>query len=142
MIYLYQVVVYSNGSGLKTDGTSQMTGSLNMNSNKITNLITPTIRTDAATKGYVDSSIATIMTNVDMNSNQIFNLGDPVDSHDPVTKEYVDSLLVTGLKTDGTSQMRGNIDMNTNQINNLVNPTVPSDGATKGYTDNLVSEYL
>ena len=83
------------GSGLKTDGTSQMTGNLNMNSNKITNLLTPTIRTDAATKGYVDSSIATIMTNVDMNSNQIFNLADPVDPHDAVTKEYVDNKAIT-----------------------------------------------
>jgi len=36
-----------------------MTGALNMGSNKITNLATPTASTDSSTKGYVDSLITT-----------------------------------------------------------------------------------
>ena len=45
------------GSGLRTDGTSQMTGNLNMGNHKIINASTPTISTDVATKGYVDGAI-------------------------------------------------------------------------------------
>jgi len=44
------------------DGSKAMTGNLNMNSNKITNLATPTVGTDAATKAYVDSGAANAWT--------------------------------------------------------------------------------
>ena len=39
---------------LKKDGTTPLTGNLNLNSNKIINLSTPTSDTDATTKKYVD----------------------------------------------------------------------------------------
>ena len=39
---------------LKKDGTTQLTGNLNLNSNKIINLSTPTSDTDSTTKKYVD----------------------------------------------------------------------------------------
>ena len=39
---------------LKKDGTTPLTGDLNLNSNKIINLSTPTSDTDATTKEYVD----------------------------------------------------------------------------------------
>lgn len=45
-------------SVLLLDGSKAMTGNLNMGSNKITNLATPTANTDAATKAYVDSAAA------------------------------------------------------------------------------------
>ena len=38
------------------DGQTPITGSLNLNSNKIVNLATPTLDTDGATKAYVDAS--------------------------------------------------------------------------------------
>lgn len=41
---------------LKKDGSVAMTGNLNLNSNKITNLATPVSDTDAATKAYVDAT--------------------------------------------------------------------------------------
>jgi len=45
-------------------GTSALEGnaSLNMNSNKIINLTTPTADTDASTKGYVDTKVASLTT--------------------------------------------------------------------------------
>ena len=39
---------------LKLDGSTPMTGNLNMNSNKITSITDPTSNTDCATKNYVD----------------------------------------------------------------------------------------
>ena len=41
---------------LKKDGSVAMTGNLNLNSNKITNLATPVSDTDAANKAYVDAT--------------------------------------------------------------------------------------
>ena len=40
---------------LKKDGTTPLTGNLNINSKKIINLSTPTSDTDATTKEYVDN---------------------------------------------------------------------------------------
>ena len=42
-------------------GTVECSG-LNMNTNKITNLATPTLNTDATTKAYVDTNIGTVQT--------------------------------------------------------------------------------
>jgi hypothetical protein len=42
------------------DGQTAMTGNLNLNSNKIVNLATPTLSTDAVTKAYADSVAFTI----------------------------------------------------------------------------------
>ena len=44
------------GNYLKKDGTTPLTGNLNLNSKKIINLSTPTSDTDAAAKEYVDHS--------------------------------------------------------------------------------------
>jgi len=52
------------GIGLKTDGTSEMTANINMNSNQINNLSRPTLATDCSTKGYVDSLVSNIFTHL------------------------------------------------------------------------------
>ena len=45
---------------VKKDGTTAMTGALNMNSHKITSVTDPTNAQDAATKNYVDTAITNI----------------------------------------------------------------------------------
>jgi hypothetical protein len=40
------------------DGQTSMTGNLNVNSNKIVNLATPTLSTDAVTKAYADALVS------------------------------------------------------------------------------------
>lgn len=42
---------------LASDGQTSMTGNLNLNSNKIVNLATPTLSTDAVTKAYADALV-------------------------------------------------------------------------------------
>lgn len=50
---------YTNGSDyVKKDGTTVMTGALNMNSHKVTSVTDPTSAQDAATKNYVDNAIS------------------------------------------------------------------------------------
>lgn len=43
---------------LKLDGTCLMNGTINMNNYKIINVSNPTVSTDVATKGYVDSQVS------------------------------------------------------------------------------------
>lgn len=45
---------------IKKDGSVAMTGALNMGSQLITNVTTPSSSTDAATKGYVDTAISNL----------------------------------------------------------------------------------
>lgn len=45
---------------IKKDGSVTMTGALNMGSQLITNVTTPSANTDAATKGYVDTQVTNV----------------------------------------------------------------------------------
>ena len=51
---------YVDSTFLKLDGTSAMTGALNMGTHKITNVVDPTSAQDAATMNYVDTQIAAV----------------------------------------------------------------------------------
>ena len=71
--YLYATKLYSGGNEVltshqsladyvKKDGTVAMTGNLNLDSHKITNVTDPTSNQDAATKNYVDTAISGLPT--------------------------------------------------------------------------------
>lgn len=91
---------------------NRMYGDLNMNANKVTNILQGTNNTDAINKLYADNVFrgdftdsnrtdvtAFTMLNdstvdsgaIDMNGNRIKSLRDPSDGSDAVTKQYVDS---------------------------------------------------
>lgn len=53
------------------DGQTPMTGSLNMANNKVTALATPTVATDAVTKGYTDGLISGLGTMSTQNANSV-----------------------------------------------------------------------
>ena len=55
-LYVTQEV---NNNAVSIDGSNPMVGNLNFNNFKVVNLGTPTVATDASTKGYVDSVVAT-----------------------------------------------------------------------------------
>jgi hypothetical protein len=79
-----------------------MTGALNMTSNKITSLGTPTVTGDSATKGYVDNQIGNYVSKtgdtmtgaLNMSNNKITSLGTPTASGDAATKGYADNKYV------------------------------------------------
>jgi hypothetical protein len=78
-----------------------MTGALNMTSNKITSLGTPTLNSDASNKSYVDqqdalqvSKTGDTMTGIlDMSANRIIDVASPAATNDAANKAYVDSIL-------------------------------------------------
>jgi len=86
-----------------TGGT--MTGELDMSTNKIVNVGTPTASADAATKAYVDTNDALKVAKAGdsmtgalaMGSNKITGLGTPTASGDAATKGYVDGVALAAI---------------------------------------------
>lgn len=114
-------------------------GSLSLNSNKIINLATPTLDTDAATKAYVDSNgglsqvtadlryylnttklsaITAPDTALSLNNQKITDLATPTADSDAVTKLYVDS---NGGLSQTTADAR--YYLNTTTLDNITLPT-------------------
>ena len=89
---------------LKLDGTSQMQGNLEMNSNRITRLPEPQLGDEAATKNYITITMnhlpnlfldrqgnSKMLGNLQMNKHRITGLTNPPSSDDEATnKKYVD----------------------------------------------------
>jgi hypothetical protein len=111
---------------LLVSGTRAMTGALNMGTNKVTNVATPTVAADAANKAYVDD----VYTYVDgaiaaIDHGTLLGLGDD---------DHAQYLLVSG-----TRAMTGALNMGTNKITSVAAPTVATDAANKAYVDGLLS---
>jgi len=112
----------------RLDQMAAPTGSLSVNSQKITNLATPTSNTDASTKAYVDTSI----------SNLIAGAPSTLDTLDEIAAALADTANFSDtvvLKTGST--MSGALAMGTNKITGLGNPTNAQDAATKNYIDTV-----
>jgi len=117
-------------------------GDVNVNTQKIINVVDPTANQHAATKAYADLKLAltggTMSGAIAMGTAKITGLGDPGANQDAATKVYVDTadnlrLLLAG----GT--MSGNIAMGTNKITGMGDPTSAQDASTKAYVDAQVS---
>ena len=99
--------VNTNGTNvnmLEIDGSNsrvKIYNQLDMSSNKIVNLATPTAATDAATKGYVDTAITVsggaawstfnAIQNVNISGYKIIGLAAPTDASGAANKAYVDA---------------------------------------------------
>jgi hypothetical protein len=102
---------------VKSNGGS-MTGTLNMNKNRIMNLANPTDSLDAATKKYVDG----------IDNKTIFSLRG-------VNKSIND--INTELVKVNVKDSNDNIDMKNKQIKNVAEPTEPNDVITKSYFERI-----
>ena len=91
---------------MKLDGSKVMTGTLNMNNNRITNLPSPHLSTEPATKDYVTTVMnhlpslfldrqgkSSMLGNLNMNNHLIQNVKDPDNTDDCTNKKYVDSQI-------------------------------------------------
>jgi hypothetical protein len=122
-----------------------MTGVLNMNSNKITNLANPTVAQDAATKTYVDIQDSlrvakagdTMAGILDMGMNRIISLTDPTAAQDAATWAYSDAQDSLRIAKAGDT-MTGVLNINSNSVSNVGTPTAAQDAATKTYVDNSI----
>jgi len=138
------LLVFSGTAGIQFTGTGQ----IDMGLNKIINLGTPTLNTDATTKTYVDSQDAlhvlkagdTMSGILNMTGNKITNLGNATVATDALNMATGDSryLQLTGGTITGIVNFVGaTINMGLNQIKNMADPTLAQDAATKFYVDSV-----
>ena len=125
-------VTASSGSSTFNDVT--INGTLNMDAGTtatITNLSTPVASGDAASKGYVDTEIASLVDSapgtLDTLNELAAALGDDPDFATTITASIATKLPLAG----GT--MTGAIAMGTNKITGLGDPTAAQDAATQNY---------
>ena len=133
---------------LKKDGTTPMTGNLNMDSNQIFNLPAPMGPNQPTPLAFTDlkylyvAGTNKMTNNLNMDKKSIIRLKSPTNPTDAATKKYVDdntsTALSTYLKKDGTDTMTGDLNVGDHKITNLKTPTSDNDAATKSYTDSLV----
>ena len=135
---------------LKKDGTTPMTGNLNMDNNRIFNLPLPNGPKQPATLAFNDLKYLHVagtnkMTNsLNMDNKSIIHLRPPTNPTDAATKKYVDDNkssapdLSPYLKKDGSVSMTGDLNVAGQKIINLKTPTLDSDATTKDYVDNLI----
>lgn len=125
--------------------SQMLADSTSAGAHNITDLADPVNDQDAATKAYVDTTVALItfptfsdllLDNNDAGSSSITNLADPTDAQDATTKSYVDT-LVNSVSLSGL--LSSDNDAGAASIINLADPTDAQDAATKSYVDTLVS---
>jgi hypothetical protein len=107
---------------VRTNRLDQMaapTGSVSLNSQKITSLGTPTVSTDAATKGYIDTQITNLVNGAPGTLDTLKEIADQIQAGGT----FYDSVL---FKSGGT--MTGNLVLNADPSANL-------GAATKQYVD-------
>lgn len=125
------------------DGSVAMEADLKMGANKILNVGTPTLGTDATNKTYVDSAIQTAVGNVsfngDMKDRKIINLQNPTDNQDAVNKRWADHNF---LSRANAGTMLVDLNMDGKKVIGLGTPTANTDAATKAYVDSKASAPL
>ena len=91
---------------MKLDGSKSMTGNLNMDNNRLTNLPSPYLSTEPATKDYVTTVMnhlpslfldrqgkSSMLGNLNMNNHKISNVKTPSNDDESTNKKYVDSQI-------------------------------------------------
>ena len=129
---------------LPLDGSEAMTGNLNLGSNRITNLATPTSNTDAATKAYVDNAAGSggmspnvannmlfgVYTGTATSTSGVVNVGMLESTEVPAVDSYIAILAINGLST--TTRLRFN---SNNTLYSITNPNSSIVGAIPAYSN-------
>ena len=134
---------------LKKDGTTPMTGNLDMNNYRIFDLPAPTGPRQPTPLAFTDfkylhvAGTNKMTNNLNMDNKGIIHLKPPRSDTDAATKKYVDDNagspdLSDYLEKDGTVAMTGNFNVGNNKIINLSKPTQDNDAVNKDYADKLV----
>ena len=118
------LLTYINNNCIRSDGSTPVSGSINMNGNTLYNVSDPVNPQDVATKEYADKvgggEIAIIKTrygsygalgNVDMRGYTLTNVLDPADVQDVATKQYADGANRAFIFGNGRCMAVGDVSM-------------------------------
>ena len=145
MILLKKIPSPDLSGYLEKDGSSPMTGNLDMGNNQITNLGANIQNTyDVVNLGFCDTKYQQKVSNsdLDMDQHRIKDMGPPVDNTDAVNKYYIDHNFLNRLNP---AAMGGDLDMRGHVIKFLKLSKDPSAAARvselnlkadKNYVDN------
>ena len=126
-------LTYINKNYIRSDGTTPVSGSINMNGNTLYNVSDPVNPQDVATKEYADTTNKAFVLfegkylavgDLSMGGRRLNDVGMPLENHQASNKFYVDTIVeaaTAGDKAlskiqDGIFQSNGEIDMNGNSI--------------------------
>ena len=121
-----------------------MSGDINMNSNKITNVSTPVNNNDAANKSYVDTETGKRVLTSDFNTFKTTNSANiaeakkaGTDAQSTITNTVLPKFNNYLLLEGGT--MDGSINMGNNAITNVPTPTDNNHAVNKKYVDDVIA---
>ena len=146
-------LTYINNNYIRSDGTTPVSGSINMNGNTLYNVSDPVNPQDVATKEYADTTNKAFVLyegkylavgDLSMGGRQLNDVSMPIENHQASNKFYVDTVVeaaTAGDKAlrklqDGIFASTGEIDMSGNSITGLPNPIDRDAAANKNYVDN------
>ena len=120
-------------SGTSTVNNLVVNGTVDFTNTRLTDVAEPIAGSDAATKTYVDTSIAAVIDGapaaLDTLNELAAALNDDASFHTSVTNSLAGKLSLTG----GT--MTGQLSLGANKIVSVADPTLAQDVATKAYVD-------
>ena len=145
-------LTYINNNYIRSDGTTPVSGSIDMRGNTLYNVSDPVNPQDVATKEYADKvgggEAAIIKTrygtygaigNIDMRGYSLTNVLDPADAQDVATKQYVDTanraFIYDG---EGKYLAVGKVSMGGRRLDNVGMPIENHQANNKFYVDTVV----
>ena len=145
-------LTYINNNYIGSDGSTPVSGSINMNGNTLYNVPDPVNPQDVVTKEYADTTNKAFVLlegkylavgDLSMGGRRLNNVGMPIENHQASNKFYVDTAVKTATAgdkalrkiQDGIFVTTGDIDMNGNSITGLPNPIDRDAAANKNYVD-------
>ena len=146
-------LTYINNNYIRSDGSTPVSGSINMNGNTLYNVSSPVNPQDVATKEYADTTNKAFVLyegkylavgDLSMGGRRLNDVSMPIENHQASNKFYVDTVVeaaTAGDKAlrklqDGIFASTGEIDMSGNSITGLPNPIARDAAANKNYVDN------
>ena len=146
-------LTYINNNYIHSDGSTPVSGSINMNDNTLYNVSNSVNPQDVASKECADTTNKAFIFfegkylavgDLSMGGRRLNNVGMPIENHQASNKSYVDTVIETasaGDKAlrniqDGIFASTGDIDMNGNSITELPNPIDREATTNKNYVDN------
>ena len=144
-------LTYINNNYIRSDGTTPVSGSIDMRGNTLYNVSDPINPQDVATKEYADKvgggETAIIKTrygsygalgNIDMRGYTLTNVLDPADMQDVATKQYVDTANRAFIYGEGKHLAVEEVSMGGKRLENVGTPLENFQATNKFYVDTLV----